>query len=274
MGDRNNLARPEEITQENLPAILASIGIKREQKGSSETLIPYIRKVREVVEKLGNKAAIVQLLEEEFLCAQHMVMEERSRGQEADNNRLNEGLSIMENTSKALKEYAEANSNELDLVVRARVFRFLGKSEEYKGKYEESERYYRQGLDLIYQCTKIEERFHRLEIEGFLSYSLVKQGKIEEGLALAEKVLEDYDNSDEGKWLKEKNYYTWAVWKSGIEIRTAEHFAKDNKYKDMVNRFLSDAEDVLKMPDGNTEVFRLRLDELSAVKDLARENIQ
>lgn len=105
-------------------------------------------------------------------------------------------------------------------------------------------------------------------IHGFLSYSLIKQGKTEEGINLAQQTLKDFDDSEEGKWLKENSYYTWAVWKSGIEIRTADHIGKtkDLNQMDVANSFLADAENILVMPDGNTEIFRLRLDELESTK--------
>ena len=86
---------------------------------------------------------------------------------------------------------------------------------------------------------------------------------------MAQQTLNDFDGSDEGKWLKENNYYAWAVWKSGIEIRTTEHVVKtkDSEHADLAKTFLSDAENILKMPDGTTESFRLRLDELSSTKE-------
>ena len=267
--EKENLAREEIIiTKENLPSILSEIAVEREKKGTSEVLIPHIRKVRKEVEKLGDASSAVQLYQEEFLSAQHIVMEEKSKRLKANPIRAAKGLFIMESTSKTMEKYV--GNKDLDPVIRARIFRFLGRYADHKGQFNKSEVYYRKGLEYIDQSTKPEEKFNRLEFLGFISYSLTKQGKTEEGLDLAKQTLKDFDKSDEGKWLKENNYYAWAVWKSGIEIRTAEHITKKKDFKnaDLAKTFLTDSENILRMPDGTTESFRLRLDELATVKGL------
>ena len=256
------------INRESLPSVLTEIAVEREKKGTSETLIPHIRKIRKEVEKLGDASSVVQLYQEEFLSAQHMVMEEKAKKLEIKPLRTDKGLFIMENTSKEMEKYTKDEN--LDPVIKARIFRFLGRYMDYNGKSEKSEDFYRKGLEYFDQSTKPEERFNRLELLGFLSFSLIKQGKTEEGINLVHQTLKDFDQSVEGKRLKENDYYAWAVWKSGIEIRTAEHLAKDKngEYDFLVKEFLTDAENILKMPDGNTEVFRLRLDELQEAKKL------
>ncbi len=260
----------EIITKENLPMLLTQIGTEREKKGTSETIIPQIHKIRVEAERLGEKSMVLQLYQEEFLSAQHMVMEEKAKRFKANPLRVAKALFILERTSKTMEDYSETNSENLDPVVKARVFRFLGRHADHKSQYKKSEEYYKKGLEYFDQSTKIEERFNRLEFLGFISNSLIKQGKTERGLALAQQTLRDFDDSNEGKWLKENDYYTWAVWKSGIEIRTSEHIANTNdlEHTDLVNNFLRDAENILTIPDGNSEIFRLRLDELDIVKDL------
>ncbi len=274
MENKDRSVEQEIITKENLPAILTQIAIEREKKGTSEVLIPYIHKVREEAEKLGETSTFVQLYQEEFLSAQHMVMEEKAKKLKANPLRAAKGIFIMETTSKAMEKYTEGNDENLDPVIKARVYRFLGRYADYKGQFGKSEAHYRKGLEYFDQSTKPEERFNRLEFLGFLSYSLIKQGKTEEGLGLAQQTLKDFDDSDEGKWLKENNYYTWAVWKSGIEIRTADNIAKnkDSERADLAKSFLANAEDILRMPDGTTETFRLRLDELDSTGNLIRKN--
>ncbi len=274
MENKDRFGGQETITKENLPAVLTQIAVEREKKGTSESLIPHIHRIRDEAEKLGEKSVVLQLYQEEFLSAQHMVMEEKARKFRANPLRAAKGMLVMESTSRTMERYAEENGENLDPVVKARVSRFLGRYADYKGQYKKSEQYYREGLTFFDQSTKPEERFNRLEFLGFLSYSLIKQGKTEEGMGLAQQTLKDFDDSDEGKWLKETNYYAWAVWKSGIEIRTSEHVAKtkDSEHSDLAKTFLADAENILKMPDGTTESFRLRLDELDTTRDLIRNN--
>jgi len=272
--NKDRVAGQEIIVKENLPAILTQIGIEREKKGTSETLIPHIQKIREEAEKLGEKSTVLQLYQEEFLSAQHMVMEEKDKRLRANPIRAAKGMFMMESTSKTMEEYAEVNGENLDPAIKARVYRFLGRNADHKGQYKKSEQFYRKGLEYFDHSTKPEERFIRLEFLGFLSYSLIKQGKTAEGIELAQQTLKYFDDSDEGKWLKESNYYAWAVWKSGIEIRTAEHIAKtkDSGHTDLAKDFLADAGSILVMPDGTTENFRLRLDELDSTRNLMRKN--
>jgi len=65
-----------------------------------------------------------------------------------------------------------------------------------------------------------------------------------------------------------------AVWKSGIEIRTAQHIVetKDENYFDLAKNLITDAENILKMPDGTMEIFTLRLDELNQAKDIMKKS--
>lgn len=186
MENKDRSVGQETITKENLPAILTQIGVEREKKGTSEVLIPHIRKVREEVEKLGETSTVVQLYQEEFLSAQHMVMEEKAKKLKANPFRAAKGMFIMETTSKVMEKYTEGNGENLDPVIKARVYRFLGRYADYKGQFGKSETYYRKGLEYFDQSTKPEERFNRLEFLGFLSYSLIKQGKTEEGVSLAQ----------------------------------------------------------------------------------------
>ena len=266
MENKDSFLPPEIITKENLPTTLAEIASEREKKGSSETLIPRIRKIREQAERLGDISSVVQLYQEEFLSASHMVIEEKSKRYRANPIRIVNGLKLMRETSKTMEKHL--TDENLDPVIKARIYRFLGRYSEQKRQYTKSESYYRQGLAYFDSSTKPEERFNRLEFLGFISYSLLKQGKFDEGIKLAQQTLVDFDESEEGKWLKENSYQTWAVWKSGIEIRTAELFLKTKRsqYANMAKNLLSDSEAILQMPDGNAEIFRLRLDELDNAK--------
>jgi tetratricopeptide (TPR) repeat protein len=199
-----------------------------------------------------------------------MVMEERSKRFRLNPIRAAEGFLFMEISSQAMERYAEANSDDLDPAVKARVNRFLGRYMDYKGYYKKSEKYYRRGLEYFDRSEKPEEKVNRLEFSGFLSYSLMKQNRTDKGIELAAQTIKDFDETEEGKWLKDNNYYTWAVWKSGIELRTSEYILrkKVSQHIGLAKAFVTDAEKILKMPDGNTESFRLRLDELDTTRDL------
>ena len=69
----------EILTHESIPSTLREISQKREQKGTTETLVPYIDYIRQQAEILGDRSTVVKLYQEKFLSAQHALMEEKSR---------------------------------------------------------------------------------------------------------------------------------------------------------------------------------------------------
>lgn len=258
----------EIVTRENLPKLLENIGRTREKTGTSDSLIPLIHHVRDEAEKLGEKNAVLQLLQEEYLVVQHIIMEERTKKFKANPLKVTKAIVIMESVTRTMEKYAKENEDDLNPVLNARVFRFLGRYADLKHQYKKSEVYYRKGLLYFEQSSKTEEKFNRLEFLGFISYSLIKQGKTNDGMELVQQTLKDFDESPEGEWLRENDYFTWAVWKSGIEIRTAEHIIdkNDSKRADVAKDLLQNAQNILKMPNGSTEDFRLRLDELNNIR--------
>src|SRR4030042_3907215 len=215
MENKEFFIKNELITKKSLEYHLGEFSKRREEKGSSEIVLPVFRFLREQAKILKEPTLVTQFYQEEFLCGQHMVMEEKAKRLKANPIRAAKGMLIMNKTAKNMEKYMNENEEKIDPVVKNRVFRFLGRHADYQGKYSKSENYYRKGLVYFDSSTEPEERFNQLELMGFLSYSLIKQGK-EEGIDLAEQTLTDFDESPEGKWLKENNYYTWAVWKSGV----------------------------------------------------------
>jgi hypothetical protein len=273
--ERRAHRQSEIITREALPLILVDIGIEREKKWTSERLIPRIRRVREQAEKLGEKNSVMQLFWEEFLSAQHTVMEEKNKGLlasplkfKANPLRAANGVRIMRSTVKSMEKYLAENNKDLDPAIKARTSRFQGRYADHMRKYRKAEDYYMNGYAYFNSLQTPEERFNRLEFLGFISFSRLRQGEKYEGIQLTQWTLTKLDQSEDGKWLKENNYQTWAVWKSGIEIRTAEYILKRKlgEYNNLAENFLNNAKSILKMPNGDREIFRLRLDELESVK--------
>jgi len=257
----------EIIPREQLfPSLLQKIAQEREKPGTSETLIPQIENILNHAEKLGRCSVVVQLYQEEFLSAQHMVMEEKSKGPKGGSKlRTIKGLLTMKNSIRDMTDYQEAHHDQIEPVVKARSFRFLGRYADYRYQYKQSEEFYKKSLEFFDSQTEPKIRYHRLELLGFISYSLINQGKEDRGLNLMDQVLADYDQSVEGQWLKSHDYYTWAVWKSGVEIRTAKHLIEHSD-STQAKELINDAETILKMPDGNTEIFGLRIGELNHLK--------
>jgi hypothetical protein len=265
--ERESIKPIEIITKESLPQKLEEVANEREKKGTSEFLIPKIDEIRKQAEKLGEHTMVVQLYQEKFLSAQHMVMEERDKKLHANPFRAAKGILLMESSAKQMEKYEKEHHEQVDLIVGTRVFRFLGRYADTKHQYSKSEEFYKKILSFFDSLPEVEKRYHRLELSGFLASSLIKQNK-KEGFDLAVKTLEDFDKSEEGIWLKENDYYTWAVWKSGVEIRTAQHFAnkKYNKHSQIIKDWVIDADLILRMPNGDKEQFRIRRDELENLK--------
>lgn len=250
------------LTPETTQTILQDIGKKREQKGSSEQLIPQIRDLRHQSENLGDLTTVLTLFQEELLCAQHMIMESKT----SNPIRASKGLLLMTNISKDMSRFQKENKHKIDPIVNARTFRFLGRQADQLHQYSRSEKLYQQGLNFFENLNNPEQRYHRLELSGFLAFSQLKQNN-PAWFDLTIKTLSDFDETPEGIWLKNNDYYTWAVWKSGIEIRNSDSLLgnKNNtiKYRTNIISWLDDADSILKVSSINPQI---RLDELAQVQ--------
>ena len=229
------------LTAENTASVLQRIGQEREKPRSAEILIPQIDDVRQQAEKLGDFTTVVVLFQEKLLCAQHLMMENKKNP-----IKLAKGLTIMKSTSGQMVDFQKDHEDKIDSVVKARSSRFLGRQSDLLHQYSQSEKYYRQGL----------------------AFSMLKQNK-NGWFELTQQTLSNFDNSKEGIWLKDNDYYAWAVWKSGIEIRNSDALLDSKKlssqYRSNIETWLGDADSILQMPDGNREVFGIRRQELDAV---------
>lgn len=251
------------LTPENTDSVLQKIGQAREQKGISGILIPQIDSLRRQAEILGDYNTATMLYQEKLLCAQHLIMENKRNPV-----KVARGISIIGFTISQMLEFQKSHKDKIDPVVAARSFRFLGRQSDILHRYKQSEKYYRQGLEFFKPLEHPSQRYQSLELHGFLAFSLLKQNK-SGWFELTQETLTSFDNSPEGNWLNENDYYTWAVWKSGIEIRNSgaildsKKFA--NQYKGDIEVWLKDADYILQMPDGDRERFGIRRQELDEV---------
>lgn len=264
MSEKLNSMEGYVLTPENKTSVLQQIAKEREKKGNAEFLIPQIDEVRQQAEKMGDFTTATVLCQEKLLCAQHLLMENKKNP-----IKIAKGLSIMKTTTDQMIGLQKSHKNEIDPVVNARSFRFLGRQSDLFHQYKQSEKYYRQGLQFFEPLEQIDQKYQSLELSGFLAFSLLKQNK-SGWFELTQKTLSDFDNSPEGSWLTDNDYYTWAVWKSGIEIRNSDALLDSKKlagqYRSNINEWLNDADSILQMPDGNRDVFGIRRQELEAVK--------
>lgn len=122
---------------------------------------------------------------------------------------------------------------------------FMGKINDLKGKFSESVKFYKKAPKTA-------------ETQGHLAYALIMSGKANLGFKLAQKALKDVDSI-------KKDYYTWAVWKSGIVIRTVVALlTKKAKFdQKLINKWVSEIEKDLSKKGFD---FGYRLAELEKLK--------
>ena len=254
-------------------AVLDSIARLREQKGKEKEVLALI----EEAIKAGN-SFIVQLFWEEFIVYQHVVMAERAKAVgEADQKKVRQALLGMERSVNEAEYYIKKYKlNQWG----HRLHRFLGRLYDYKGLFNKAVVEYRKAIPLARQDPEVKEKGYprRLEAKAFLSYSLIMSGKTKEGVELAKEAYGQLREGPDGKYLKKKDYFTWAVWLSGIPIQTIGGLLDKNivfNRGEMLS-WLSEAEGVLVIPKGEAtwgdKNFQFRKEETSALRRKLRQN--
>ena len=185
---------PEEITK--------FISKLREQKGKEKEVLKLIN------EALGfGHQFIVDLFFEEALTNQHLYMN--------DNSNKDALLNMQKSALKAGYYIKRYNLNKW----LSRYFRFLGRIEDYKKNFKKSVSYYKKAIKYV-QIDP--EPFRVFELEGFLAFAILNAGDIKKGYNYSKKVYKKYLETNTGSKLYKKDYFTWAVWRSGVVIRTID----------------------------------------------------
>lgn len=190
------------ITKSTSPEeIIKYIQILREEKGRERETLNLINEAL----SFGHDF-VVNFFFEEALTYQHMVMNDSS----------NKKASI--NMQKAILK-AGFYIKKYSLVKwLSRYYRFLGRIEDYKKNYKKAIFYYKKAIKFV---DIDPEPFRVLELEGFLLSSEINLGKYKNVFINLNKLLSKFENAKVGRDLKKEDYKTWAIWKSGIVIRTA-----------------------------------------------------
>lgn len=244
--------------------ISESIGRLREQKGKEKEVLEILSKAR-----VYGFDFVVNNFWELALTYQHLVMNEDAKGDNADSKERISNLFKMEEAVKHAGYFIVRFDQEK---WKHRLYRFLGRVSDYKGDYKRAINYYRRSL----KCAKedpeyLENKYPRwLEVMGFLSSSLIMSGEIGKGHTMARDIYEKFDTEKDALFLKQTDYSVWAIWKSGIPIRTINALI-DKKVifdkKEML-AWIADAQKILK-PEHN---FDYRLAEIKELKVKLRQN--
>ena len=142
----------------------------------------------------------------------------------------------------------------------------MGRISDYKSEFSKSVGFYKKAI----LFSKFDpELFREIELKGFLSYALIMSGDSDRGYKLARETFDSFEKSSDGEKLKRSDYQTWAIWRSGIVIRTIEAFItkKLNYNKKEFENWLKTAETDLEKGD-----FSYRKAEIKILKQKLLEN--
>lgn len=245
---KNNLLITTKSSPEEIIQIISKL---REQKGQEKEVLKVINETL----SFGYQF-IVNLFFEEALTNQHLYMNDR--------NNKNAMVEMQKSVLKAgfyIKKY------NLDMWL-SRYFRFLGRIEDYKKNFKKAIFFYKKSIKYVHLDP---EPFRIFELEGFLAFAILMSGKIDKGYKYSKEVYSKYTKSKNGLALKQKDYYTWEVWRSGVVIRTINALL-DKKYnfnKSEISNWLREVETELNVKGYD---FSYRKSELTELKEKLQLN--
>lgn len=270
-----------EITSENLPEIRLDVASLREQKGKEDETLEVIRWAREGAKKIEAHEDVVDLYWEEYLVGKHMAMEARDKEGlwklPLKIKGLANGYILMRTSAKEAGKYIEEYDVEAK---RPRSGRFLGEVAMFERRYGKAIEHFKNSVELFEEMENWQERVNALELKGFLAEATILSGDAEKGVAISRHTFLEYD-SDEGIKLKENDYYTWAVWKSGCAIKAWHALLarnlpiNDELVEDMID-MLVDVSDILVIPEDEDtwgdKNFEIRKQEITSIKRVIKEH--
>lgn len=243
------------------------ISALREQKGKEdETLNKIDELLPKAVESREDKM-VIKLYWEAHLVWQHKYMSEIIKPKnDRDKKLLATCIDKMTEFAVKAKDVVESKGF-TDMTTTA--YRFLGRAASYSGDYLKAKEYYESAVK---NCStkNLKAIF---EINGFLAEVLIRIGHPVEGFELGIRTFNDFNNSETGRNLKKEDYYTWAVWMSGIAPRVTKALIETSSDfdKEQAETWLKRTENELINPTGKVSWgdsnFEFRLEEI----DLAVE---
>lgn len=254
------MIKKETVTKENFPQLALDTARLREDIQRQDEALEDTQTLLDYAISTQMNDAVVELLLESALIYQHRFMEGVSR---------DESLELMSQAVEHAKMFAE--TKKLDKFA-SRIARFEGRVADYKGDHRAALSFYHEAIDKIEADPKYQDN-HALayEYRGFAIFDEIRLGEIEKGIAAAEALHQDYEQTEEGKALREKDYTTWAVWRSGLYInlcRVLIGAGKKDEYKDRMMKWLDQAEADVTPKDKETWAdFGFRKNEINRVRE-------
>lgn len=253
--------------QAPLKKISRTIASIRETKGRSGESLEMIESALDSAHDF-----VVTLLLEKHLVYQHEVMEERTKHKK---NKSKIDRFTQKMLDSALEAQTYVRENDLERWM-SRVQARLGRAYDYTGDFKKALKAYKKAIQHSDKDPEVVEEGvpRNLEYRGFLAYSTMMSGKVKKGVALAESVYEEFERGV-GLQLKKQDYPVWAIWRTGVAIRTVDGLLKmkEDFDKEWARAWIDEAEELIKEPRGAKKWigkvdFGFRRDE---VKKLKRE---
>lgn len=237
----------------------------RETKGKEKESLALIDELLPLVEEQEDWEKLVDLHWNSHLVWQHYVMSEVAKSEEErDADLMADGVANMRVfAEKAMEVIEEHELNDMKGV----GFRFLGRAATYAEDHIKAKEYYEMAIENFSGSSAKS----KLEVSGFLAEALILLGESQEGLNLAKKTYTEFLNSDLGQNLKKEDYFTWAVWMSGIAPRICNALIKTGAdfNKEEMSAWLETTKTELENPSGDATWgdggFQFRMDELKSI---------
>lgn len=210
-----------EVNKENIGDWLTEVALLRENKWTQFKGLRVIKKVKKEAIKAELWPDVVGLCYEEYLIGKHLFMigEQLAWVSTIGGYFYKRGLATMQQAMNESQQLINAHRESEGMEEKAmRWGRFAGEMAMINGDYDKAEEILRKSI-VAYEAKK---DVNALELRGFLAEVLAKKGEKDEAVKLMEETWELYEQDDfGGNQLKEKDYYTWWVWRSGLVIKTA-----------------------------------------------------
>ena len=212
---------------------------------------------------------IVNLYLEKASLFQLVYMEERDKLDKGNRKLMKLALKNLEEVVDLTQKHVTANG--LDRW-QSRVNRFYGRVRDYQEKYDEAIDFYKRAL----KFAKVDPEYKKektprwLEYEAFIAYDVMKIGQTNKGLALSRALYNRFATGADGKFLKRKDYTTWAIWRTGVAIRAVEALINSGKKFDKKDAlsWLAECEEILNPPKSikTWADFKYRKNEIEALR--------
>lgn len=254
----------EEINASSFVTLRAEALQLREQVGRQEEVLADIGHLLEFAMDNDMDDEVVELYFEKALIHQHSYMEAKN-GVDLEKMRETINMAKVYVQEKGLKKW------------ESRVARYLGRIADYDKKYEEAILYFDEAISKAELDPKYEgNRAMAYEYKGFMVVDELRVSDTDTAVEKALSLYQDYDERDEGRELKTKDYTTWAIWRSAVLINLCSaliDLGKKDEYLQRIEEWLIEAEKNFVVPEGvqTWADFGFRKNEIKRIREMLHD---